>query len=48
MSKSKVLHSVMTWTVVVILIAQGKKRRIAKVPKGSAHQEDQNRTVTIF
>lgn len=48
MNKNKVFLSVMTWTVVVILIAQGKKRRISKVPKGAADQEDQNRTVTIF
>lgn len=45
MSNSKVL-SVMIWTVAVILIAQAEKRRIANLPKGSAHQEDH--TVPIF
>lgn len=47
MSKSKVVLSVMIWTVALILIAQGRKR-IANLAKGSAHQEDQNRTVPIF
>lgn len=48
MSKSKILLSVTVWTVAVIWIAQAKKRRIANLPKGSAHQGDQNRSVPIF
>lgn len=42
------LFSVLIWAVAVVLIAQGKKRRVANLPNGSAHQEGQNRTEPIF
>lgn len=39
--------SLTIWTMAVILITKGKKI-IVNLPKGSAHQGHQNRTVPIF